>query len=133
MANKKATLKEGTGVDLAGRRNFSYRMLGDAGADNASDLGSWIKVDATQWKGFQIQPVDQVAGSIGGTTQVVIEGAFELDDESDNFSSVRDPHQIGTLDNITRHIAIETPFRWVRARVTAFSGNPVHVGLLALS
>lgn len=132
MANKAATRIAPTEVGMAGRRSVSFRMFGDAGVDNVADLGSWISVESAYWKGFQIYPLDQdaVPGVIGST--IVIEGAMELDDESLPFSDAV-PALIGTLDNSTRHIATETPYRWVRARVTGFANDPVHVGLLAFA
>ena len=132
MANKAAKRIRETDMGPGSRRVFSFRMFGDAGIDNAGDIGGWINVEAAQWKGFQIQPL--AAGNvIGGTTTVAIEGAYELDDESDPFSAVGNAHTIGTLDTTTRYVAIETPVRFVRARVTAFAGAVATVGMHALS
>jgi hypothetical protein len=132
MANKAAKRIRETDMGPGSRRVFSFRMFGDAGIDNAGDIGGWINVEAAQWKGFQLQPLD-AADAIGGTTTVAIEGAYELEDESDPFSAVGNAHPIGSLDTSTRYVSVESPFRFVRARVTAFAGDVATVGMHALS
>lgn len=135
MANLATTLKESTAPDLSGKRSFQRRMFGNAGATTNADVGGWIKVDSYQWKGFQLQPVDQslAGGAAIGASVAVIEGAFEIEDESNPFSNCQDPYLIATLNNTTRHAAIENPFRWVRARTTAIGAYPVQVGMVAIS
>ena len=193
MANKTATRIAQTEVAPNGRASASFKMLGDAGADNAADVGSWINVERTSWKGFQIYPFNRdpiadgvtngtntltsasnpflatmvgaeidfdlygkrtivsfvgvgeitfdgavipvdtgveftLPGTIGATIE--IDGAMELDDETNAFSDAV-PALIGTLDNTTRYVSSEAPYRFVRARATGFADDPVHVGLLA--
>lgn len=131
MANVAATRIRETKVGMFGGRSSPFRMFGNAGATGV-DLGSWIQVDWSQWKGFQLYPLDQGSPGAIGTSVVDIEGAMELNDPTDPFSDAV-VSVIDTLNSGNVYDAIETPYRWVRARVTSFDTDAIQVGLLALS
>ena len=132
MANKTATRIKQTEVGMDSKRSAAFRMLGATGADNAADIGSWVSVDWSQWKGFMLYPVDQGSPGAIGSSAVIIEGAMELDDPTDPFSTAV-TSVIDTLNSGNVYDAIEVPYRWVRSRVSAFDTDAVQVGLLALS